>query len=591
MLPRPALRIGLSSLLWSLPAVCFAHGVDLAKFASSVVIKDGIEDCAKLGEWDDRTACYATLCEPSYQCAEALVVEATEHAGPVVGTKVLDDLLVDRQKFNTITDGHEFSHLIGRTAAKVYGVNGDAFDWCPPDYLYGCQHGFFEQAIADSDAPEHEVALSICEGITKHPVERRKFYCYHGVGHGMMMAKGNDIYATVRACDQLPYGNAARGCWQGAFMENVNAETLGKDRATVFDAEDPLAPCNRVPLQYQWECYENHSAHLMKAFSNDVVAASKSCLEAHKQTLPACTLSLAQLTTNPGWQKLIVDEHPELVSHDTFLENAVELCSKFPRKTVWQCYMSAMNNMLNYDQYEDALTYCALVPTSGGSRRDCFQRLGNELRWRGKSADEVLDICKNASEQYRENCLQDAEVKVFVPPRIAANEYEWRKPGEPAEYTVYEPPKKDPGFWGTLKFIVSWPLRLFSSEQEIPSLTLPPPMDAQSSAASASAAPSAAPGGTAVAVIRLVSSTAFEPSEVTIRPGETITWINDTGDLFWPASDVHPTHEILPAFDAKKPLKPENAYSFTFTQLGSWTFHDHMHPNAVGVVHVVEEAM
>ena len=40
----------------------------------------------------------------------------------------------------------------------------------------------------------------------------------------------------------------------------------------------------------------------------------------------------------------------------------------------------------------------------------------------------------------------------------------------------------------------------------------------------------------------------YEPSEVSIRKGETVTFKNTTGKLFWPASNLHPSHGIYPEF-------------------------------------------
>ena len=41
---------------------------------------------------------------------------------------------------------------------------------------------------------------------------------------------------------------------------------------------------------------------------------------------------------------------------------------------------------------------------------------------------------------------------------------------------------------------------------------------------------------------------------------------NESGDDFWPASNVHPTHLLYPGFDAKKPILDGGSYSFTFTK-------------------------
>jgi len=90
----------------------------------------------------------------------------------------------------------------------------------------------------------------------------------------------------------------------------------------------------------------------------------------------------------------------------------------------------------------------------------------------------------------------------------------------------------------------------------------------------------------------------YTPSEITIQAGERVTFRNGSDRSFWPATDLHPTHTNYPGssigkcgstsegklFDACKPLPAGSEYSFTFTEAGSWTFHDHLRPSARGTI-------
>ena len=80
----------------------------------------------------------------------------------------------------------------------------------------------------------------------------------------------------------------------------------------------------------------------------------------------------------------------------------------------------------------------------------------------------------------------------------------------------------------------------------------------------------------------------FSPNNITIKKGETITWKNDSAVFFWPASAIHPTHQIYPEFDAKKGTAPGGEWSFTFDKVGTWKYHDHLKPSAFGTVIVTE---
>ncbi len=87
----------------------------------------------------------------------------------------------------------------------------------------------------------------------------------------------------------------------------------------------------------------------------------------------------------------------------------------------------------------------------------------------------------------------------------------------------------------------------------------------------------------------------FYPSELKIKAGETVVFVNKDSKEHWPASDVHPTHTKYPesggcigsAFDSCKGLKQEESYSFTFKEKGTWYYHDHLNPGLKGKI-VVE---
>jgi plastocyanin len=81
-----------------------------------------------------------------------------------------------------------------------------------------------------------------------------------------------------------------------------------------------------------------------------------------------------------------------------------------------------------------------------------------------------------------------------------------------------------------------------------------------------------------------ITDSGFEPSTLTVNSGDTVTFENDSSDDAWPASDVHPTHQEYPGFDAKKPLLPGESYKFTFTKTGSWGYHNHLEPDVEGTI-------
>ncbi len=108
-----------------------------------------------------------------------------------------------------------------------------------------------------------------------------------------------------------------------------------------------------------------------------------------------------------------------------------------------------------------------------------------------------------------------------------------------------------------------------------------------------------------------ITSSGFEPRELTINEGDTVTWVNNDGPGRWPASNQHPTHTQYPgveyneggsfmgsrgcmgegeskegAFDACQELEPGEEWSFTFTETGTWRYHDHRDSTKGGTIEV-----
>ena len=82
----------------------------------------------------------------------------------------------------------------------------------------------------------------------------------------------------------------------------------------------------------------------------------------------------------------------------------------------------------------------------------------------------------------------------------------------------------------------------------------------------------------------------FEPGEITVDKNSTILFINKDKVDRWPASNIHPTHDIYPEFDPQKPIIPGSSWAFKPKKVGTWKFHDHLLPHQRGTITVVKEA-
>lgn len=100
---------------------------------------------------------------------------------------------------------------------------------------------------------------------------------------------------------------------------------------------------------------------------------------------------------------------------------------------------------------------------------------------------------------------------------------------------------------------------------------------APSMSPAASASPAAADTMAAQNPTVSMTDTGITPAQITVKSGTTITFINKGQTPHWPASDPHPIHTDVSGFDAKRGLTTGDFYRFTFTKVGTFSMHDHLH--------------
>jgi plastocyanin len=96
---------------------------------------------------------------------------------------------------------------------------------------------------------------------------------------------------------------------------------------------------------------------------------------------------------------------------------------------------------------------------------------------------------------------------------------------------------------------------------------------------SASPAPAASTispaGGSAITI----KNFAFDPAVLTVKPGTTVTWLNQDPAPHAIASDT--TSAV--AFSSES-LANGASYAFTFTRPGTYTYHCSIHPSMTGTI-------
>src|SRR6266571_3059313 len=83
--------------------------------------------------------------------------------------------------------------------------------------------------------------------------------------------------------------------------------------------------------------------------------------------------------------------------------------------------------------------------------------------------------------------------------------------------------------------------------------------------------------GNPSATVRMTSD-GYSPRVLKIEQGQTVEFVNDSNEDYWPASDPHPTHTDYPGFDAGQTILPGKSWDFTFDRTGRYGYHNHLNP-------------
>ncbi|MEK7590902.1 MAG: hypothetical protein AAB489_01700 [Patescibacteria group bacterium] len=370
--------------------IALAHGDGSEEFLPAVRL------CIRMEEVT-RMACLEQVCVPDKECAEGLVSTVTTLRGPEDGMEILKALTEDA-RYSIGTTGHDLAHIVGRETAKHTGTGGEVFLRCPNDFLYGCQHGFFEE-ILKKELSGAKTAEKICESAPGW-TQKQIFFCYHGAGHGIVMANAYDLKRSVKACAAIKMDLGQHGCSQGLFMELVAAELRGEGKEGIFSKRSLLAPCD-IEDRFAWGCAINLAPYLLTR-TESFEEATELCLSLHKTLRGACIEHFGQLAADPLWQPRML-EHAGLQGSGLFIDQAALLCAGMPKGYERSCQSGAVEHLINYKRADDAVAFCNKVDLA--SQAYCFQTVGFVLGDEAAPPIERERLCASAPEAWENLCL------------------------------------------------------------------------------------------------------------------------------------------------------------------------------------------
>lgn len=82
-----------------------------------------------------------------------------------------------------------------------------------------------------------------------------------------------------------------------------------------------------------------------------------------------------------------------------------------------------------------------------------------------------------------------------------------------------------------------------------------------------------------------VSASGFSPKSITIKVGDSVTWVNTDNAVHNVSSAPHPQHTAYPPLNLGN-IQPEGQVSLVFPNAGTYRYHNHLTPSLTGSVTV-----
>lgn len=173
---------------------------------------------------------------------------------------------------------HQLTHVVGRAAANIYPSVASAFREGSSFCWSGYYHGITEAIVANSNLDD---LLKKIDGVCSEIPGKEKYSfdyynCVHGLGHGFMAIKHNELFESLKLCDNISGSWEKQSCWSGAYMENIIADQINHF-SKYLKNDDPLYPCTAADDKYKGTCYLMQTSHALKVLNWDFAKVFELC--------------------------------------------------------------------------------------------------------------------------------------------------------------------------------------------------------------------------------------------------------------------------------------------------------------------------
>ena len=189
------------------------------------------------------------------------------------------------------------SHMrSGRRPCPVRGSVGRTFAQGSSICGSGYYHGVLERSLVNvrSRTPEAlgAAARTLCKATRARVVPWVAYQCFHGLGHGLMIATGLSLPVSLEVCKRLSTRWDRDVCKGGVFMENLSSSYGFRSRW--LRDKDPVYPCNWVAREDKFRCYQMVTSRILPAVGDDWDRAAEKCSQVEKDFVHVCFQSLGR---------------------------------------------------------------------------------------------------------------------------------------------------------------------------------------------------------------------------------------------------------------------------------------------------------
>lgn len=339
-------------------AQMLSQGIDATKGTTTVrtKIKDEPLTASKNGEkyTYSKNVCLLTN---SFKCYSDYYANTVRNFGASIAIEDIKKRAQDTRAVLTLC--HPLTHTIGRTASESYKTAGEAFlhgdSYCWSGYFHGILEGIIDRIGAENLPKELN---NICEDIPGKATYNFDYYnCVHGIGHGIMSENEDEVFLSLKMCDNLTGFWEHESCYSGVFMQNIIDNTNVADSGNTvkyLKPSEPLYPCTAVEDRYKNQCYLGQTSYALQATGNDFKKVFDLCTTVEAPYRNICNQSMGRDVANQ-------------MTHDA--QRTKEKC-EIPTDINDQnnCIIGATKEIVSYYHNDkEALDFCSIL---GDQSRD-----------------------------------------------------------------------------------------------------------------------------------------------------------------------------------------------------------------------------